>query len=180
MLAGDIEERFDMTLQYVSGGNSANHDWFMSTTDVGKINNLRLGESVFLGCETLHRKQIPGLFTDAFRLCAEVIESKVKPSKPYGETCQDAFGNVPEFSDRGSMKRVILGIGLQDVLVAGLTPCMDVEILGASSDHILIDAKGLDLNAGDEVEFNLNYGALLSSMTSPYVAKCYVPSSSDK
>jgi predicted amino acid racemase len=180
MLAGDIEERFDMTLQYVSGGNSANHDWFMSTTDVGKINNLRLGESVFLGCETLHRKQIPGLFTDAFRLCAEVIESKVKPSKPYGETCQDAFGNVPEFSDRGPMRRVILGIGLQDVLVAGLTPCMDVEILGASSDHILIDAKGLDLKAGDEVEFNLNYGALLSSMTSPYVAKCYVPSSSDK
>jgi len=172
-LARDIEEKFGMTLQYVSGGNSANYDWFMSTTDVGKINNLRLGESIFLGCETLHRKQIQGLFTNALKLVAEVIESKVKPSKPYGGICQDAFGNVPDFSDRGQMRRVILGIGLQDVLVAGLTPCMDIDILGASSDHILIDAKELDLKVGDEVEFNLNYGALLSAMTSPYVAKRY-------
>ena len=172
-LARDIEEKFGMTLQYVSGGNSANYDWFMSTTDVGKINNLRLGESIFLGCETLHRKQIPGLFTNALKLVAEVIESKVKPSKPYGDICQDAFGNVPDFSDRGPMRRVILGIGLQDVLVAGLTPYMDIDILGASSDHILIDAKELDLKVGDEVEFNLNYGALLSAMTSPYVAKRY-------
>jgi predicted amino acid racemase len=172
-LARNIEEKLGMTLQYVSGGNSANYDWFMSTTDVGKINNLRLGESIFLGCETLHRKQIPGLFTNALKLVAEVIESKVKPSKPYGDICQDAFGNVPEFSDRGPMRRVILGIGLQDVLVAGLTPCQDFDILGASSDHILIDAKELDLKVGDEVEFNLNYGALLSAMTSPYVAKRY-------
>jgi predicted amino acid racemase len=71
------------------------------------------------------------------------------------------------------MRRVILGIGLQDVLVAGLTPRMDIDVLGASSDHILIDAKELDLKVGDEVEFNLNYGALLSAMTSPYVAKRY-------
>ncbi len=175
-LAGDIEERFGITLQYVSGGNSANDDWFMSTNTWGRSTILRLGESIFLGRETLHRKPIPELFTDAFRLFAEVIESKVKPSKPYGEICQDAFGNVPEFSDRGPMRRVILGIGLQDVLVAGLTPCMDVDILGASSDHILIDAKESDLKVGDEVEFNLNYGALLSSMTSPYVARCYVGS----
>ena len=35
-LARDIEEKFGMALQYVSGGNSANYDWFMSTTDVGR------------------------------------------------------------------------------------------------------------------------------------------------
>ncbi len=72
------------------------------------------------------------------------------------------------------MKRAILDIGLQDVLVAGLTSCMDIDILGASSDHIIIDAKELDLKVGDELEFNLNYGALLSSLTSPYVLKRYV------
>ena len=37
----------------------------------------------------------------------------------------------------------------------------------------------MDLKVGDEVEFNLNYGALLSSMTSPYVLKSYVDSSCD-
>jgi predicted amino acid racemase len=172
-LALDIEGKFGLKLEYVSGGNSANYEWFMSTKDMGRINNLRLGESIYLGCETLHREPIPGLATDAFKLFAEVIESKTKPSKPYGDICQDAFGNVPEFPDRGQIRRAILGIGLQDVLVSGLAPCMDIDILGASSDHIIIDAKELDLKVGDEVEFNLNYGALLSAMSSPYVNKIF-------
>ncbi len=173
-LARDIEERFGLTLEFVSGGNSANYIWFMSTEDVGKINNLRLGESIYLGRETLYRTPIPGLYTDAFTLIAEVIELKIKPSIPYGEVCQDAFGNIPKFQDRGQIRRAILGIGLQDVLVSGLTPRSDFDILGASSDHIIIDAKEIDLNVGSEVEFSLNYGALLSAMISPYVMKKYV------
>ncbi len=173
-IARDVEEKFGLTLEFVSGGNSANYSWFMSTKDVGRINNLRLGESIYLGCETLYRKPIPGLFTDAFTLVAEVIESKIKPSVPYGEVCQDAFGNVPEFQDRGQIRRAILGVGLQDVLVSGLTSRSDIDIIGTSSDHIIVDAKQIDLKVGNEVEFDLNYGALLSAMTSPYVIKRYV------
>jgi len=172
-LAKDIEKKFDLVLEFVSGGNSANYNWFMSTKNVGKINNLRLGESIFLGRETLDRKPITGLFTDAFTLFAEVIESKIKPSLPYGDVGQDAFGNTPEFHDIGKMKRALLGVGLQDVLVSGLTPISDINILGASSDHIIIDAKQSEIKVGDTVEFNLNYGALLSAMTSPYIIKIY-------
>ncbi len=169
----NIEEKFGLTLAIVSGGNSANYSWFMSTKDIGKINNLRLGESIFLGCETLYRKHIPNLFTDAFTLIAEVIESKMKPSVPYGNVHQNAFGNTPKFQDRGQIKRAILGVGLQDVLVSGLTPKLDIDILGASSDHVIVDAKQIELNVGNEVSFNLNYGAILSLMTSPYVIKKY-------
>jgi len=169
LLARGIEEKFGLTLSYVSGGNSANYDWFMSTQDVGRINNLRLGESIYLGCETLHRKPIPGLFTDAFTLFAEVIESSIKPSLPYGEVCQDVSGQVPEFQDLGRMQRAILGIGLQDVLVRGLTPRAEIDILGASSDHIIMNTGNIVYIAGDDVAFDLNYGALLSAMTSPYV-----------
>ena len=170
-IAGGVEERFGLKLAVVSGGNSANYNWFVSTTNVGRINNLRLGESIYLGCETLHRKLIPGLFTDAFTLAVEVIESQLKPSLPYGEISQDAFGNVPEFQDLGQIKRAILGIGLQDVQVSGLTPRSDIEILGASSDHIIVNAKKIELKVGEELEFDMNYGALLSAMTSPYVIK---------
>ncbi len=170
-VAEEIEKKFGLTLSLISGGNSANYNWFVSTQNADKINNLRLGESIFLGCETLIRKPIPGLFTDAFTLVAEVIESNTKPSLPYGTVAQDAFGNVPEFQDRGKIKRAILGIGLQDVLVSGLIPRIDVEILGASSDHIIIDTKNINLKVGNELEFDLNYGALLSVMTSPYVTK---------
>ncbi|RLD64728.1 MAG: alanine/ornithine racemase family PLP-dependent enzyme [Bacteroidetes bacterium] len=170
-IAEDIEKKYDLKLKFVSGGNSANYTWFKSTIDTGKINNLRLGESIYLGCETLHRKAIPKLYTDAFTLVAEVIESKLKPSLPYGEVAQDAFGNIPSFNDIGKINRTILGIGLQDVTVSGLTPKSDIEIIGASSDHIIVDAKNTELKVGEKVEFDLNYAALLSAMTSPYILK---------
>jgi predicted amino acid racemase len=170
-IARDVEAKYGLILKLVSGGNSANYNWFVSTDNVGRINNLRLGESIYLGCETLERKPIPGLFTDAFTLFAEVIESQLKPSLPYGEIAQDAFGNVPGFQDLGQIKRAILGVGLQDVLVSGLNPRIDIEILGASSDHIIVNAKQINLKVGNEVEFDLNYGALLAAMTSPYITK---------
>jgi len=170
-IANDIENKFGLSLEYVSGGNSANYNWFTSTSDVGRINNLRLGESIYLGCETLSRKPIPGLYTDAMTLVTEVIESKMKPSLPDGSIGQDAFGNVPKFTDQGEIRRAILGIGLQDVLVSGLSPRLDVEILGASSDHIIMNAKDMELKVGDELEFDLNYAALLGVMTSRYVNK---------
>lgn len=173
-LAGEVEEKYGVELTIVSGGNSANYNWFNSTKDIGRINNLRLGESIFLGCETLYRKPIPGLFTDAFTLVAEVIESKVKPSVPYGTVHQDAFGNVPKFKDYGQIKRAMLGIGLQDVLVSGLTPRADIKIIGASSDHLILDTKKAEYKVGNELEFDLNYGALLSLMTSPFVIKMEV------
>jgi len=172
-IAKDIEKKFGLTLEFVSGGNSANYDWFMTTKDVGRINNLRLGESIFLGRETLDRTPIPKLFTDAFTLIAEAIESKIKPSLPYGDIHQDAFGNTPKFHDIGKIKRVLLGVGLQDVLVSGLTPIPDIDILGASSDHLIVNAKQTDIKVGDTIEFNLNYGALLAAMTSPYIIKKY-------
>lgn len=174
ILANDIEKKFSLALSYVSGGNSANYNWFMTTDDVGRVNNLRLGESIYLGRETLNRMPIPELYTDAFTFVTEVIELKVKPSVPYGEIGQNAFGIYPEFEDRGQMTRAILGVGNQDVLVTGLQPVMDIDIIGSSSDHTVIDAKENNLEVGDEVTFNLNYGALLSLMTSPYVYKQYI------
>ncbi|MBP1925370.1 putative amino acid racemase [Sedimentibacter acidaminivorans] len=47
-----------------------------------------------------------------------------------------------------------------------------LEILGATSDHILINSTNeTNVNVGDVISFDLNYSALLSSMTSPFVEK---------
>lgn len=170
-LVDEIERQFELKLNIVSGGNSANYNWFWSTKDVGRINNLRLGESIFLGCEAIYRKPIHGLFTDAFTLIAEVIEAKIKPSAPYGSIGQNAFGKTQIFPDLGQMKRAILAIGLQDVPVTGLTPRLDIKILGASSDHTIVNAKRVNLTVGSQLEFDVNYPALLSAMTSPYIIK---------
>jgi len=166
-----IKKEFQIDLEIISGGNSANYEWYKSAKDIGKINNLRLGESILLGRETVSRKAIPGLHIHAFKLVAEVIESKKKPSLPFGQVGQDAFGKVRSYKDHGLRQRAIIALGRQDVLVSGLKPIGQLEILGSSSDHIILNSEHHNLRVGDEVNFELDYGALLSAMTSPFIGK---------
>jgi predicted amino acid racemase len=175
LIADNLHREYRINLGIVSGGNSANYQWFVSTPDVGLINHLRIGEAILLGCDPLTRKRIPNLHTDAFTLVAEVIELKTKPARPYGEIAEDAFGHVPVFEDKGRMKRAILALGEQDVDVSGIKPRIAVGILGASSDHLILDARDSGLEVGAEVQFDINYGGLLRAMTSPYVEKVYLP-----
>lgn len=170
-LATMIESECGISLSIISGGNSANYEWFQQSDEVGRVNNLRIGESILLGCETLTRTPIPGLHLDAFQLVAEVIEAKEKPSLPEGNIGQDAFGNVPNFTDQGLMLRLIMAIGRQDTCIEGLCPKGNFEILGASSDHLILDGKTKLVQIGDELGFSLDYAALLGAMTSPFVHK---------
>ena len=172
-LAESLESTFGLALDLVSGGNSASLEWAFSAADTGRINNLRLGESLLLGREPLQRHPIDGLHTDAITLVGEVIESKVKPSRPWGETGQSAFGPVPPRPDRGSTSRVIVAIGRQDVEPDGLDAPAGMEILGASSDHLVLDAGQATPAVGSEVRFQLDYRALLRAMTSPFVSRTY-------
>ena len=174
LLARAIEGRFSVPLEFVSIGCSTVYTWLKSVRKAGKINSARVGDSLLLGGRDLEEKGIPGLHYDAFTLVAEVIESKIKPSVPYGEIGIDAFGTVPTFADRGTIRRAILNLGRQDVLYTQLYPRVDIDILGASSDHLIVDAKKTDLKTGDEVQFDLDYGAMLQAMTSPYVTKVYL------
>lgn len=175
-LVSDMRAQFSLELPYISGGNSANYHWLTQTKNVGAVNHIRLGESIFLGRETASGYRIPSLYQDAFCFVAEVIESNIKPSVPKGNVGRNGFGEQVSFKDRGNVRRAILGVGRQDVLVSGLTPVRPFEILGSSSDHVIVDTKNTVLKPGDEVRFALNYGAMLSAMTSPYVYKTYVTS----
>jgi len=169
-LAVSIEATFDLTIDIVSGGNSASLPWVLSGADIGRINELRLGESILLGCEPLYRRPIDGLYTDAITLSAEVIESKVKPSQPWGKIGQSAFGEKPPSADRGHISQTILAVGLQDTDPSGLDPPCGIELLGASSDHLIIKSDCC-LAVGAEMIFQLNYSALVRAMTSPFVDK---------
>ena len=173
-LTDAVERKFQIKLPLISGGNSANYEWYKSTKNVGRINNLRVGESILLGCGTVNRQVIPQLHTNAFKLIGEVIESKIKPSLPFGEVCQDAFGNIPVFRDRGKHRRAIIALGKQDTSISGLSPDRDLEILGASSDHLVLDCKNSYLKVGVGVNFNLDYGSLLTAMTSPFIKKQFI------
>lgn len=160
----------------VSGGNSSSLSLLFEGNLPTGINNLRLGEGIILGRETIDRKPLPGAHLNACVVSAEVIELKVKPSVPQGTIGQDAFGNVPVFSDRGWRKRAILSIGRQDTVPDGLTPLFPgAEVLGASSDHLILDVTDSpQLRVGDTVSFIPGYGALLAAATSPYVKKRFI------
>lgn len=172
--AEQIEKTFGFELEIISGGNSSSLPLLMEGGMPKRINHLRLGESIVLGRETVHGALWPGCHHDAFQLAAEVIELKKKPSVPVGETGKDAFGETPVFSDKGDILRAILSVGREDVVVDNLKPVdRGISVLGASSDHLLLDVTESKnpLKLGDKINFNLNYGALLACMTSQYVKK---------
>jgi len=169
------EVKLNIKIPIVSGGNSSSLYMVMNKTIPEGINNLRLGESVVLGRETAYGRDIPGMFKDVFTLKGEIIEIKDKPSVPIGNIGMDAFGEVPTFKDRGTIKRAIISMGRQDVKIDGITPRDEkIIILGGSSDHLLLDVteSEADYKVGDIISFDVDYGALLSSMTSSYINKC--------
>lgn len=170
-----LSQALGQPLRLVSGGNSANWPLLLSGSMPPGINHLRLGEALLLGRETVGRTPIAGLACDAFTLVAQVIEVRTKPSLPVGTVGQDSFGATPEFVDRGRRRRAIVAVGRQDVVPAGLEPLdPGVEILGASSDHMILDveASPAAITVGQELRFTVNgYAALLALFTSDYVHK---------
>ncbi len=170
-LAGSVAATFGIPLDIVSGGNSANLQWALGGADTGRINDLRLGESILLGREPLHRQPIEGLYTDAITLVAEVIESKVKPTRPWGVVAQTAFGKAIPAIDHGNISQAIFALGCMDTDPEGLTPPAGIEILGSSSDHLVVNSLKGGLPIGAEIRFQLNYSALIRAMASPFVSK---------
>jgi predicted amino acid racemase len=160
----------------VSGGNSSSLALLFSGEFPHGINNLRIGEGIVLGRETVDRQPLPSAHLDACVLTAEIIELKTKPSVPVGTIGQDAFGGVPIFADRGLRRRAILSLGRQDTVPEGLTPLLPgADVLGASSDHLILDVTDApSVKVGDRLSFIPGYGALLAAATSPYVRKVLV------
>ena len=164
-----------MKLQYVSGGNSGSLPLLLEKGLPKGINHLRIGEAILQGGrDTFYDEPWTALNRNAFLLEGELIEVKRKPSRPIGKTSVDAFGNVPTFVDRGERLRGILNIGREDVSPENLTPLdQRVELLGASSDHLILDLEAMDPlpEVGDKIQFHMGYSALLAAMTSEYVIK---------
>lgn len=173
-LACEIERTFGFTFEWISAANSSGLDLIASARMPTRVNHARMGESILLGRETIQRNPWPGTFQDAFTLYAEILELRKKPSVPVGKRCEDAFGNLPAFADRGEVTRALLNVGREDVDIEGIAPLdRRVLILGGSSDYLVVDVTGAAgaVRVGDEIAFSLKYGALLAAMTSEYVKK---------
>lgn len=163
-LVGAVEQSSGMLLQVVSGGNSASLPLILGAGAFGRTNCLRLGEALLLGVDPLTQTNIAGLYTDAFCLFAEVIEM---------HTCDrsDRVPNPSPMSERvveasPPYARIILAIGQQDVDAVDLSLPSGTSLVGATSDHLVLETTDHRLKIGDEMRFQLNYSALLRAMSS--------------
>ena len=168
-LADRVERAVGHSLATVSGGNSANLNWAFETGDVGRINELRLGEAILLGTEPLTGAPVDGLRTDAFTLIGEVIEVRDKPVHPWGTRVSMAFGDRTPPVGTGSIRQAIVALGRLDTVADGLIPPEGMSVLGMSSDHLILNIGDHNTLVGDQVSFALGYSALMRATSSPYV-----------
>ena len=181
LIMNNVEADFKIKLEWCSGGNSANLPWLTAGGEPDRLNHLRLGEALLLGREPLTRTIIKGLYTDAITLVVEVIETKLKPTTPWGIQYQTSFSDAPSKQNQKSNddrneifdSRILLAIGEQDIDPSGLK-ADGIEIKGASSDYLVVSSSQNTLKVGCEQRFSLNYSALLRAMTSPYIKKYFV------
>lgn len=121
----------------------------------------------------LRQSKIPRLLT----VYAEVIEVETKPSAPEGRVAPNAFGEVPSWPDLGMRRRAILALGRQDLQIESLVPSRPgVMILGASSDHLVLDVTEASPTVilGEELGFRPLYGPVTTGMTSTVATQIVV------
>ncbi|MBQ1396536.1 MAG: alanine/ornithine racemase family PLP-dependent enzyme [Eubacterium sp.] len=174
-VAEKVEAVIGRELRYISGGATSSFMRVMDGDIPPRINHLRCGEGVLLArdFDVLYHLDTSMFRRDVFKLRAEVIEVREKPSHPVGTIGFDAFGRQPEYVDRGIRRRALVAVGKVDIGdQTEIFPTEEgIEILGGSSDHTILDVtdyKG-SLEVGDVLEFDINYGSLIYLSMSPNV-----------
>ena len=111
-------------------------------------------------------------------LTASVIECNCKPTIPWGAQRINGFGETPPLPpDRGIRRRAILDVGRCDVGEVSQLICPEgVTIIGASSDHLVVDVEDYpgELRPGSKLSFGLYYQGMLYAFTAADVEKIYV------
>jgi predicted amino acid racemase len=159
----ELEREVGVRFRIVSGGHTNNLQFVEGGIVPQRVDHLRVGEGILFGRDSICDVSMPGAHHDTFKAYAEVIELKEKPSAPDGEVGPDAFMRTHEWPDRGVRRRAVLAMGEIDLDVSWLTPTRPgVEIVGASSDHTVVDVTEADppVEIGEELEFDASYVAV--------------------
>jgi ornithine racemase len=172
-----IEAKFNTTISYVSGGSSVTLPLIFQGLMPKGINHFRVGETLFIGTDVYHNKPYDMMHNDVIKLYAEIIELIEKPKIPSGEMGFNVEGDSYEFdpSEENELSyRAIIDIGSLDVDTSHITPVDNsIEIMGASSDMIVIDlgSNPKKMKVGSLLEFELDYMGALRLLNSKYIDK---------
>ncbi len=174
-----VEEAIGRKLDILSGGSTTSLPMLLQGQLPAEINHLRVGEAILTGRDLpdLWGCQVPGCDCDTLVLEASVIECNRKPTRPWGLRSQNGFGEQPPLPpDRGIRQRAILNVGRCDVGEVSQLICPEgVSVIGASSDHLVVDVQELPgLSVGDSLGFRLFYQGMLFAFQSADVEKVYI------
>lgn len=169
-VAEGVEHQLGIRFRTISAGNSASLALLLRHEMPERATQLRIGGAILIG-EVDSTGDWPDALPhqDAFTVTAEVIEVETKPSVPEGKLAPNAFGEIPQWADLGLRRRAILALGRQDLQIENLVPRRPgVTILGASSDHLVLDVTEASpaVRLGEELEFRPLYGAVSTGMAS--------------
>jgi predicted amino acid racemase len=178
-VAQEIERAFGVRFRTISAGNSASLALVLRDEMPARATQLRIGGAILIG-EVDSTGDWPEALPhqDAFLVAAEVIEIETKPSVPEGPIAPNAFGDTPEWPDLGLRRRAILDLGRQDLQIECLVPYRaGVVILGASSDHLVLDVTEArpPVQLGEELLFQPLYGAVATAMASSAATQVVKP-----
>lgn len=175
-----VEAAIGRKLEILSGGGTTSFPLVVTDTMPSRINHLRIGEGIEIArdLEELWKLDMSFLHQDIFTLHAQIVEIKDKPSYPVGKIFVDCFGNQGSYIDRGIRKRAVAAVGKVDFTMdSALDPRLaGIEVLGASSDHLLLDIEENKdaLQVGDILEFDLHYSTVVYLTSSRYVRVEYI------
>ena len=172
-----LQRELGLRFPMVSAGHTGNLPLAMKGHVPDCFNQLRVGGAILDGRDDTSGTDLPSPHRDAFKIYAEVIELKDKPSAPEGEVGRDGFTlKVREWPDLGVRRRAILSMGELDAGVQFMRPSRrGISVVGASSDHLVVDVTDADIpiRVGDELEFVASYAAIAFGWSSRY-ATCTV------
>ncbi len=161
-LSSRIESEFGFKVPVISGGNSSILKLLEDKEIQAGINQVRVGEGILLGQDTVDFNPIEGLCQDAFLLSAEVIEVRIK---------------APNYQADAECRRAVLALGRQDIGEGMIKPLAHgAEISMRSSDHLVLNVDNCSeqIGTGDTLSFIPDYFALLAAMTSPFISKIFL------
>ena len=171
-----IELKFNKKIPWISGGTSVTIPLVLNKQIPSGVNHFRVGETLYFGTDLFEESIIPGMKANVFELFTEIIEITEKPLLPIGELATNPLGETHEIDESLYGKtsyRAIVDIGLLDIDPKYLISSYDFEIVGSSSDMMVINLGEniKQYKVGDLLSFHLKYMGALQILNSNYIEK---------
>ena len=171
-LCNRVEKDFNIKLNIKTLPNSSGIKMILNGQTDKEINNVRLGECIWVGTdpsENYKNCELDNFSQEGFILKAQIVEVQNKHLYPIGKN----LDNVSYVSNP-MRKKALIAVGKEDINIDELRSFdTQIKVLGGSSDYTICDITKCtkDYKVGDAIDFKISYFSLLKTMNVEYVYK---------